>query len=41
MKNYFMNLFDLEEGEFEAKEVVAAGVSLVIAVGFIFSPVFM
>lgn len=41
MKNYFMNLFDLEEGEFEVKDIAAAGISLAIVVGFVFSPVFM
>lgn len=41
MKNYFMNLFDLEEGEIESKDVVVAGGSLLLALGIIFLPLFM
>ncbi|MGE7366069.1 hypothetical protein ACQKKE_05420 [Desemzia incerta] len=41
MKNYLMNLFDLEEGEIESKDVVVAGGSLLLAMGFIFLPLFI
>ena len=41
MKNYFMELFDIEAGEFSLKEVITAGVSLVVALIFVFIPLFV
>lgn len=40
MKNYFMKLFDLENGELEVKDFLAAGASLVIAISVVFLPLF-
>lgn len=36
-----MNLFDLEEGEIETKDILVAGGSLILAMGFIFLPLYM
>ena len=41
MKNYFMELFDIEAGEFSLKEVVTAGVSLLVALALVFVPLFV
>lgn len=40
MKNYFMELFEIEAGEFSLKEIITAGVSLVVALIFVFMPLF-
>lgn len=41
MKNLLIEFFDLEEGEFETKDVASAGISLVLALGFVFLPLFI
>lgn len=41
MKNFFIQLFEIEEGEFELKDFVSAGIALTVSVGFIVSPLFM
>ena len=41
MKNYFMELFDIEAGEYSLKEVVTAVVVLVLGVGVVFMPLFV
>lgn len=41
MKQYFMQLFEIEEGEYSAKEFLAAGGSLLVALSFISMPLFV
>ena len=41
MKNYFMELFEIEAGEYSLKEVVTAGVVLVLVAGVVFMPLFV
>lgn len=41
MKNLLIDFFDLEEGELETKDVAAAGISLFVALGFVFLPLFL
>lgn len=41
MKNLLIEFFDLEEDEIELKEVATAGLSLVLALGFVFLPLFI
>lgn len=40
VKHYSMDFFDIEAGEFSLKEVITAGVSLVIALALVFMPLF-
>lgn len=40
VKHYSMNFFDIEAGEFSLKEIITAGVSLVVALIFVFMPLF-
>lgn len=40
VKHYSMDFFDIEAGEFSFKEVITAGVSLVVALIFVFMPLF-
>lgn len=40
VKHYSMNFFEIEIGEFSLKEVITAGVSLVVALIFVFMPLF-
>lgn len=41
MKNFLINFFELEESEITVKEVIKAGVSLFVGLGFVFIPIFM
>lgn len=41
VKRYSMDFFDIEAGEFSLKEIITAGVSLVIALIFVFMPLFV
>lgn len=40
VKHYSMNFFEIEAGEFSLKEVITAGVSFIIALIFVFMPLF-
>lgn len=41
MKKEFTNFFGLEEDEIELRDVATAGLSLVLALGFVFLPLFI
>lgn len=41
MKNYFMELFEIKEGEYSLREVVTAVLVLVLGVGVVFMPLFV
>lgn len=40
VKRYSMNFFDIEADEFSLKEIITAGVNLVVALIFVFMPLF-
>lgn len=41
MKKEFTNFFGLDEDEIELKEVATAGISIFVALGFVFLPLFL
>lgn len=41
MKDYFMNLFEIEEDEIGVNDVAKAAVSLLLGIGILFVPLFI
>ena len=41
MKDYFMNLFEIEEDEINSKDIAKAAVSLLLSIGILFVPLFI
>ena len=41
MKEYFINLFEIEEDEISVNDVAKAAVSLLLSIGILFVPLFI
>lgn len=41
MKDYFINLFELEEDELSSDDIAKAAVSLLLGIGILFVPLFI